>query len=198
MAHSRAHQLFPWNVTWDNHEVDNNYADDKDQDGSRREDFLERRASAYQAYYEHMSLRRTAAPKGSKLDLYRGLTYGDLADFSVLHTRQYRTDQPCGDGNKPQCTDVSLPHGTLLGEHQERWLFQCLSKSRARWNVLGQQVLMAKVDRIAGPERAYAMDQWSGHEEARKRVLRIRSFSQAIHSNWVCDLKLILTVLNPP
>jgi alkaline phosphatase D len=194
----RAHQLHPWVVTWDDHEVDNNYADDKDQDGSPQADFLERRSNAYQAYYEHMPLRRAAMPKGSKLHLYRGLAYGDLVDFSVLDTRQYRTDQPCGDGNKPQCADARAAEATLLGSGQERWLFQRLSKSQAHWKVLAQQVLMAKVDRMAGPEQAYAMDQWSGYEEARKRVLKFMDERRAlnpvvltgdIHSNWVCDLK---------
>jgi alkaline phosphatase D len=194
----RAHQLHPWIVTWDDHEVDNNYADHNDQDGSRREDFLERRSNAYQAYYEHMPLRRASVPSGSKLHLYRGLAYGDLVDFSVLDTRQYRTDQPCGDGNKPQCPDAIATQATLLGAGQERWLFQRLSKSKAHWNVLAQQVLMAKVDRMAGPEHAYAMDQWSGYEEARKRVLHHLHQSRTrnpivltgdIHSNWVCDLK---------
>jgi alkaline phosphatase D len=90
IANYRAHQLFPWNVTWDDQEVDNNYASDKDQDGSRREDFLKRWASAYQAYYEHMPLRRTAVPKGSKLDLYRGLTSA-ISRISLCWTRAKRT-----------------------------------------------------------------------------------------------------------
>ena len=72
-----------------------------------RTKFLERRANAYQAYYEHMPLRRESLPKGSSLQLYRRLAFGDLAEFSVLDTRQYRTDQPCGDGNKPQCPEAA-------------------------------------------------------------------------------------------
>ena len=67
----RAHALFPWIVTWDDHEVDNNYAGDKAEDGDARDAFLERRANAYQAYYEHMPLRRESMPKGSSLRLYR-------------------------------------------------------------------------------------------------------------------------------
>src|SRR5690606_11969350 len=88
---AKAHQLFPWIVTWDDHEVDNNYADAKDQDGSTRKTFLARRAAAYQAYYEHMPLRRSSLPKGPRLLLYRRVTFGNLAEFSVLDTRQYRT-----------------------------------------------------------------------------------------------------------
>src|SRR5436190_6393239 len=194
----RAHALFPWIVTWDDHEVDNNYANDKEENGAPRDKFLERRANAYQAYYEHMPLRRESLPKGSSLRLYRRLAFGDLAEFSVLDTRQYRTDQPCGDGNKPQCPEALAESATLMGKEQEQWFFDGLDRSKAKWNIIAQQVMMAKVDRKAGPEQAYAMDQWSGYEAARNRVLRHLNnrkpsnpvvITGDIHSNWVADLK---------
>ncbi|MDZ4801860.1 MAG: alkaline phosphatase D family protein [Bryobacteraceae bacterium] len=195
----RAHALFPWIVTWDDHEVDNNYASDKGEDGTPRDKFLERRANAYQAYYENMPLRRTSLPRGTSLMLYRRLQFGDPAEFSVLDTRQYRSDQPCDDGNKPQCPDALSAQQTMLGAQQERWLFDGLGRSKAKWNVLAQQVMMAKVDRMAGPEQRYAMDQWSGYEVPRTRVLEFVNKARPsnpvvitgdIHSNWVADLKL--------
>jgi alkaline phosphatase D len=194
----KAHALFPWIVTWDDHEVDNNYANDKAEDGAPRDRFLERRANAYQAYYEHMPLRRASLPHGSSLRLYRRLAFGDLAEFSVLDTRQYRSDQPCGDGNKPQCEEALASSQTMMGEEQEKWFFNGLGKSRARWNIIAQQVMFAKVDRRAGPEQAYSMDQWSGYEAARNRVLRYLEqrhpsnpvvITGDIHSNWVADIK---------
>jgi alkaline phosphatase D len=129
--------------------------------------------------------------------LYRRLTFGDLAEFSVLDTRQYRTDQPCGDGNKPQCSDALDERATMLGPGQEQWVMNGLTKSRARWDVIAQQVMMAKVDRRAGPEEAYAMDQWSGYEIPRRRMLDFLSkrrpnaivITGDIHSNWAADLK---------
>ena len=145
-----------------------------------------------------MPLRRPSLPRGSKLLLYRRLTFGNLAEFSVLDTRQYRTDQPCGDGNKPQCPAALDKSATILGQEQERWFLDGLVRSKARWNIAAQQVMMAKVDRMAGPEHAYAMDQWSGYEEARRRVLRVLDEQRPsnpvvitgdIHSNWACDLK---------
>lgn len=195
----KAHALFPWIVTWDDHEVDNNYANDKAEDGATREGFLERRANAYQAYYEHMPLRRASMPKGSSLQLYRRLAFGDLAEFSVLDTRQYRTDQPCEDGNKPQCPAALAAEATMLGPEQERWFLDGLGRSKTKWNIVAQQVMMAKVDRRAGPEQAYAMDQWSGYESARGRVLKYLNerkpsnpvvITGDIHTNWVADLKL--------
>jgi alkaline phosphatase D len=195
----KAHAQFPWIVTWDDHELENNYANDKSENGIAREQFLEQRANAYQAYYEHMPLRRSSMPRGSGMQLYRRLAFGDLAEFSVLDTRQYRTDQPCDDGNKPQCPAALAPEGTILGSQQERWLLDGLSRSRRRWNIIAQQVMMAKVDRRAGPDQAYAMDQWSGYEMARRRVIDFLHkrrpsnpvvITGDIHSNWAADLKV--------
>ena len=90
-----AHRLFPWLVTWDDHEFDNNYANlVSEQDGISPEKFLARRMNAYQAYYEFMPLRKRSFPQGPHMKLYRDCQYGRLANFHVLDTRQYRTDQP--------------------------------------------------------------------------------------------------------
>ena len=87
----------------------------------------------------------------------------------------------------------------MMGVEQERWFYDGLIRSRARWNIIAQQVMMAKVDRRAGPEQAYSMDQWSGYEAARNRVLQFLHehkpsnpvvITGDIHSNWVADLKL--------
>jgi len=118
-----AHAAAPWLVTWDDHEVDNNYADEiSEQPGVDREAFRLRRANAYKAYYEHMPLRRASLPKGPDMLLYRDVTFGRLADFFVLDTRQYRTDQPCGDGKAVLCAEAMNPENTMLGQHQCEWL----------------------------------------------------------------------------
>lgn len=193
-----AHRLFPWIVTWDDHEVDNNYAGDIPEDSQTRQEFLERRANAYQAYYEFMPLRRTSLPRGSNLQLYRDFRFGSLAHFAVLDTRQYRTDQPCGDGDKAPCEGVYDPKATMLGPQQEEWLKATLSGSKATWNVLANQVMMGKVDRKAGDGETHPMDQWAGYEAARVRMMRYFAENQRInpvvitgdiHTNWVADLK---------
>ena len=193
-----AHAACPWTVTWDDHEFDNNYAADvSEQPGVRRTDFLERRASAYQAYYEHMPLRAAQLPRGSAMQLYRSVEFGRLARFGVLDTRQYRSDQPCGDRTKPVCDGVSDPAATLLGDRQEAWLFELMGSSPAAWNVLPQQIMMARVDRQPGEEVTRSMDQWSGYDAARGRLLgflaesRVRNpvvLTGDIHSHWVNDL----------
>lgn len=203
-----AHRLFPWIVTWDDHEVENNYAgaisEVPDFEPAK---FLERRARAYQAYYEHMPLRRAQLPQGPNLELYRRIDFGRLAKFAVLDTRQYRTDQPCGDNNKPPCKETEDPGATLLGDAQEQWLYAGLKASPAQWNVLAQQVMMARVDRLPGPLAAFSMDQWPGYEVNRQRVLKF--FAEAkpsnpivltgdIHNNWVNDLQVDSTRPDSP
>jgi alkaline phosphatase D len=194
-----AHARFPFIVTWDDHEVENNYAAAISEQRDPRETFLVRRAAAYQAYYEHMPLRRASIPKGPDLQLYRRFTYGSLASFFVLDERQYRSDQPCGDGNRPMCPEAEREDASLLGREQARWLLEGLDRSRARWNVMPQQVMMARVDRTAGPEARYSMDQWPGYEAERRRLLEFFGSRRPanpvvltgdIHTNWVNDLTI--------
>ena len=198
-AIQKIHAHCPWLMTWDDHEVDNNYAGEIPEDSQPRDVFLERRANAYQAYYEHMPLRLENQNQGTKMQLYRRVSYGSLAQFTILDTRQYRTDQPCGDGNKAPCPGVYDPAATILGDTQEAWLKQSLDQSGARWNIIANQVLMARVDLKPGPEELLSMDQWSGYEACRDRVMRFLAerkprnpivITGDIHSAWVNDLKV--------
>jgi alkaline phosphatase D len=145
-----------------------------------------------------MPLRLTSMPNGPDMQLYRKLTFGSLAEFAVLDTRQYRSDQPCGDRTNPPCPGVADTAATLLGAAQQDWLFELLNRSRARWNVLAQQVMMGWVDRSPGPERTYSMDQWSGYDAARNSLLGFLAerkpsnplvLTGDIHTNWVNNLK---------
>ena len=195
-----AHARFPFVVTWDDHEVDNNYAGSvSEEEGFAAELFLRRRAEAYQAYFEHMPLRRSSMPAGPRMQLYRQLSYGDLASFFVLDTRQYRTDQPCGDGRGPACGGVTAADATMLGAAQEQWLVDGLDSSSSRWNVLPQQVMMARVDSGSGGVERISLDQWAGYEAPRRRLMEFLATRRPsnpvvltgdIHTNWVNDLKV--------
>lgn len=170
-----AHAAFPWIVTWDDHEVDNNWAGFIPEDPERQslEQFRQRRRDAFQAYYEHMPLRARSFPTGDYLRLYRRFTFGDLAQFHVLDTRQYRSDQPCLQTfpSAPLCSDRLDESLTMTGSGQEEWLLKGLNQSPARWNVLAQQIWFGQIDYQQGPEQAFNMDQWDGYPAARRRIL---------------------------
>jgi phosphodiesterase/alkaline phosphatase D-like protein len=193
-----AHARFPFITTWDDHEVQNNYAADVAGGAGDGRPFLERRANGYQAYYEHLPLRRAEKPQGPDALLYRRLAFGRLAEFSVLDTRQYRSDQACGDGRREPCEEAFDPARTMTGPEQERWLLEGLDRSKARWNMVAQQTIMAAFDYDIGPDEIVNLDQWDGYPAARDRILgfvRERRPSNPVvisgdwHSNWVNDLK---------
>ena len=165
-----AHVAAAWYPVWDDHETDNNWASEWDEKGTPPELFRFRKQAAFQAYYEHMPLRRSSLPNGASLQLYRRAPIGDLIDLNLLDTRQYRSNQPCND-QSAGCADLdSAPH--FLGDAQEAWLKQGLSVSRARWNVLAQQVVMMDLDRDAGEDYRANVDSWAGYRTPRGRVLQ--------------------------
>lgn len=194
------HRRCPWLVTWDDHEVENNYANDiAEDDGVDPLAFLLRRAAAYQAYYENMPLRKTSLPKGSSMQLYRKLRFGQLAEFNILDTRQYRSDQCNGDAvcdiNDAACSSEN----SMLGSAQLRWLEDSLADSSANWNVLAQQVMMGLVDLEPTEGRRYFMDEWPGYVHERRQLLQLcadRPVKNPIvitgdyHANWINNLRL--------
>lgn len=197
-----ARATFPFIATWDDHEVENNYAADVPQDEPGRVPdtaaFLRRRAAAYQAYYEHMPLRHAQRPAGPYLRLFRRRTFGNLLELNVMDTRQYRSDQACGDGSDIDCVERLDLARTMTGGEQEAWLLHGLGRSRARWNVLAQQVFFAQRDTIAGPQQRFSMDAWDGYTASRNRVLNgivergVRNpvvLTGDVHNHWACDLK---------
>lgn len=199
-----AHARFPWLIAWDDHEVQNDYAGLAPEGGEPNPAFTARRAAAYQAFYEHIPLRATAFPRRDELRLYRRMTWGDLAEFSLLDARQYRTDQPCGDGEFPRCAESLDPAVTMLGKRQEKWLEQGLEHSRTRWNVIAQQVMMGELvhdhdgDGDPGNPPIYWHDAWDGYPVARQRIVdhltraRVRNpvvITGDWHSTFVNDIK---------
>src|SRR5262245_30600059 len=129
-----AHAAFPWILTWDDHEVENNYADENSTENVPADVFLARRAAAYQAYYEHLPLRKSNRAHGPDLQLYRRVELGRLARFHVLDTRQYRDLQTNCAGETlvdGYCATATDPGRTILGEEQEQWLQKGLDKSDA-------------------------------------------------------------------
>lgn len=168
-----AHAAHPFWMSIDDHDVDNDWAGQWDQDGTPPQAFLLRRASAFQAYYEHMPLRLASLPDGPRMQMYRSARYGDLVNAFVLDTRQYRTDQVYGDRMVPLGPDCSAPQSAMMGAAQEAWLYDGLARSDTRWNLIAHQVmLMNLVYRdTPGGAKVYNMDQWSGYLANRRRLL---------------------------
>ena len=198
----RMHAAAPWLVTWDDHEVDNDYANDEAEDLDPA--FLVRRTAAYQAYYEHMPLAPRARPRGPSMHLYDSFAFGDLATFFMLDDRQYRAYEACpkpgraGSNVVENCTERLRPDRSMLGGTQEAWLKSGLARSRGRWNVIAQQTLMAQHDRKAGPGQSFWTDGWDGYPAARARLLKDIAQTQTsnplviggdVHCAWVADLK---------
>ena len=192
-----AHAAFPWLPTWDDHEVENNYAAEIPEQGQSPEAFLQRRAAAYQAYYEHMPLRRSSVPRGPDMLLYRRLRWGNLVEFNLLDTRQYRDDQAYGDGIKPPGEESRSPDRTMTGREQERWLLDGLAGSYARWNVLAQQVFFSRRDFDTSGGLAYSMDARDGYEAQRDRIVDFMARSGVanpvvitgdVHNNWASEI----------
>ncbi|MFD0775458.1 alkaline phosphatase D family protein [Streptomonospora algeriensis] len=193
-----AHARFPWLVVPDDHEVDNNWADGTSQDDDPTEAFLQRRADAFQAYYENMPLRRSSVPVGPEMGLHRRISYGRLADFTMLDTRQYRDDQACSGRLEDDCDARHSPNRSILGERQRKWLIEGFSDSAARWQILGNQSPMTQTDNTAGEGTSVWMDPWDGYAADRERVLDaaaqrgVRNLVVVTgdrHQNYAVDLK---------
>lgn len=192
-----AHAVAPWLVVWDDHELDNNWADEIPE--KAESGFLDRRAAAFRAYYENMPLRRSSVPRGIDMQLYRRLAWGELATFHMLDTRQYRDDQGCGDGYDTDCPAAVDPARSITGAAQEAWLLNGFRRSQSRWDLLGQQVFFAQRDSDEGPMKTVSMDAWDGYAASRDRITQgwvdagVRNpvvLTGDVHAHWASDLKL--------
>jgi alkaline phosphatase D len=191
------HAKFPIVSIWDDHEVQDNYAGQTSKGNAPVEDFLVRRANAYRAYWEHMPLR-SPAPQGPNYLLYRRLTFGGLAEFNVLDTRQYRSDQASGDGWKVDSDARRDTARTFAGNQQQQWLIDGLGKSHATWNLVANQVVMSRMDLDPTAGDLYNMDAWDGYAAEQKQVLdglaamRARNpvvLTGDVHAAYAMDMK---------
>jgi alkaline phosphatase D len=198
-----AHAAHPWILTWDDHEVTDDYSDDVGPEDADPARFLKQRAAAYQAYWEHMPLPNAMRPQGPNLRLYNRLRFGSLAEVFTIDDRQYRSHHACGAAKvrgKPleNCDERLDPKRTMLGPEQEQWFVAAMKGASARWNVIAQQTLMAEADRGPGERHVYWADGWDGYPMARQRLLDAVAASPVkdtlivggdVHSFWAADLR---------
>ncbi|MFY0406797.1 alkaline phosphatase D family protein [Solicola sp. PLA-1-18] len=194
-----AHATAPWLVVWDDHEIDNNWAGPVPEDAADQPSFRQRRVAAARAYYENMPLRASSVPSGPQIQLYRRVRWGRLAAFHLLDTRQFRSDQACGDGFKPDCPEAADPRRSITGSKQEKWLLDGFRASDQRWDVIAQQVFFSQRDSTDGPVTTVSMDGWDGYAASRDRITQgwldagVRNpvvLTGDVHTHWAADLKL--------
>ncbi len=210
------HATCPWILTWDDHEVQNDYASLLPGTGGPMDiggapDFAARRNAAYQAYYEHMPLRASAFVRAMspgvshEVRLYEQYRWGRLADVLMLDSRQFRDAQVCGHPqhrsglvDPATCEALIDPARTYLGAGQERWLDGALARGAGAWSVIGQQTLFGRRDNRPGPGARLWNDGWDGYGAARRRVTdslqkhRVRNpvmLGGDVHENWVGHIK---------
>ncbi len=201
------HASAPVLATWDDHEVENDYADQWSAHPSTPPDaFLKRRAAAYQVFYENMPLRPRSVPNGPDMRVYNRLRFGRLVEMPLLDGRQYRSMGACptptwrgGHVVPASCSERNDPSRTMLGFEQERWLADGFQRSDAQWNIVAQDLLVAAYlqqgkDGVIG----HWTDAWDGFPACRTRVLDAVAATHVknpvfiggdIHSFWATDLK---------
>lgn len=212
------HAACPWLVTWDDHEVQNDYAGLRRGDsGPMVEDFAARRAAAYQAFWEHMPLRASVLTqslaglsRGAEMRIHASTRWGRLAQLHMLDARQYKDPQVCNKDDHPgssmrdpqTCPEWDEPRRTLLGVAQERWLDDTLARSDARWNLIGQQSIFGPREYRRNGARSVWNDGWDGYSAARRRLTDVLGrerqrrgdfnavfFGGDVHEHWVGHVK---------
>ncbi|KAF9453201.1 PhoD-like protein [Macrolepiota fuliginosa MF-IS2] len=201
-----AHQIAPWIVVWDDHEIANNAwkagtsnSNDTAQGCTFSPSgacFTDRKLAGTRAYHEWMPIRQLDAK--DQLRIWRNFQVGKLFDLSMLDTRQYERDITDLTYNRAVIDTLKdVPQRSLMGANQERWLLDTLSKSknrRAVWRIIGQQIVFTQVVNLSG---GINLDAWDGYRANRNRILDHlynNQISNTIvlagdsHANWVSDL----------
>lgn len=174
-----AHHAVPWIVTFDDHEIANNYAGDVGQADGGEPAGRDRRLAGYQAWYEHTPIRIEPEPSSfDGLRVHRASSFGSLARMFVIETRQHADPPPCRTGadlltdDGPLCEEAEDPGRTNLGAEQEEWLLGELGDSSAVWNVLANPVMFAGLNIGTAEEPRYTRDMWDGYPAVRARLLK--------------------------
>jgi len=172
LALQECHQAHAFIVVWDDHEVANNSfswgAKNHDADEGL---FSDRKSAALQAWFEWMPIRTPANQTG---DIFREFHFGNLVNLLMLDTRLKGRDkqleltefQVAGRTNARETRGAAgEPSRALLGDQQKAWLLERLKESSAKWQMLGQQVLMSRYTLPAKMVETVDRDSTSSFEE---------------------------------
>ncbi|BCV43666.1 MAG: alkaline phosphatase D family protein [Shewanella algae] len=151
----KLHAKLPFITVWDDHEVANDTWKDGAENHNQGEgDFDARKQAALQAYFEWLPIRPWR--EGNHEEIYRSFSFGNLLDLHMLDTRVLARDKQLDYGNyldpatgafndQQFLADVTDTQRTLLGQTQLLWLQGKLLQSSAKWQLLGQQILMGRM-----------------------------------------------------
>lgn len=173
-----AHAAAPFAVTFDDHEVDNNWTSDVEEKGEKKDIFSIRRAAAFQAWYEYMPVRLQQKPNGPDILAYRTLDFGQILRMNILDTRQYRSPILCSKTQLDEgldkidyCRTENKKDEQVLGKTQEVWLAKQMKHTK-RWNVIAQQIQVMPWLRYNKSGKPYfGKDTWNGYPFARERLI---------------------------
>ena len=156
--------------TWDDHEVQDDYAGAAGALGglpAKREYSVARQRAAYRAFFEHMP---TLPVKSRGTRIFRSSRFGANVELLLLDERQYRQNQPCGERLLAEaCPELTAPR-QFLGAGQKRFLKRRLTESRARWKVVANEVMI--MNAIFPGDRYIGLDSWQGYVQDRSEILR--------------------------
>ena len=149
------HAAHPFITVWDDHEVANDaYAGGAQNHNEGEGGFGARKEAALRAYYEWMPVRPVKENDSGRI--YRSFSFGTLVELLMLDTRlagrekqlSYKDyfDPDTGFDARRFRGDIGSADRTLLGRDQLAWLQGKLAGSAATWQVLGQQVLMGRMN----------------------------------------------------
>ncbi|EJE4160171.1 alkaline phosphatase D family protein [Vibrio parahaemolyticus] len=147
------HAKLPMIAVWDDHELANdtwkNGAENhQDDEGS----FIDRRAAAAAAWTEWLPVRENTF---SNMLIYRQFSFGNLVNLMMLDARLVGRDKPLDYFSLSAPTMEAIgglvaqsrsADRELLGTEQLAWLMNEFNTHDAKWNVLGQQVLMSRME----------------------------------------------------
>lgn len=187
-----AHARHPWIVTLDDHDVQNDYAGDRSAFGVSAKAFLQMRAAAYKAYFEHLPMSPSQLPVGPDMRIHDRFSWGRLADLFVVDTRQFRSPHACslpqtlqsGRMQWHSCAELNAPERSVLGLPQERWLHEGLAASRGTWKLIAQTTQMSPYALPAPWGPVPYTDGWDGYPRARERLMH--AIARGHVGNVVC------------
>lgn len=165
------HEAHSFVATWDDHEVEDNYAGPNPGEATEmpRVPFEERRRAGYQAFYEYMPFMPGTVDSEKARGLYRRLPLGANAELFMLDERAFRDDQPCGDEFFVPCPEAETEPRTMLGREQLEWLKRGLLNSGATWKLVGNQLMIMSLELVQGAQ--ITKDSWDGYGVERRELM---------------------------